>query len=267
MVLTCSRGRSRLPATLPGSGAQGWREHGVDGTGADPLAEAVAEVVSAERVAMARETLARLVEAFRHLPIAQQLALELVRVEGFSMAAAADNLGVTIASIKMSVFRGGAALRDALVDGENLSRPSRGRSLSCTGSNPMASADQRSRVIAAIGEIAAPTRSELVRRQVWLIIAGVAGALALFWVEGGLRATGRPPSLVAWTSLGTSCFVGVGMWFLFTRGRSGLRRRWPVLVPATLRRPSRSSCGGTGSAASTSSRVPGPRARVTVASR
>src|SRR6478735_1264240 len=38
-------------------GAQGWRERGVDGTGADPLAEAVAEVVSAERVAMARETL------------------------------------------------------------------------------------------------------------------------------------------------------------------------------------------------------------------
>jgi hypothetical protein len=98
----------------------------------------------------------------------------------------------------------------------------------------MASLEQRRRVIAAIGEIAAPTRRELVRRQVWLIIAGVAGALSLFWVEGGLRATGRPPSLVAWTSLGTSCFVGAGMWFLFTRGRFGLRRRWPVLVLATL---------------------------------
>ena len=98
----------------------------------------------------------------------------------------------------------------------------------------MASFDQRRRVIAAIGEIAAPTRRELLRRQVWLIIAGVAGALSLFWVEGGLRATGRPPSLVAWTSLGTSCFVGVGMWFLFTRGRLGRRRRWPILVLATL---------------------------------
>src|SRR5256885_9691931 len=41
-------------------GAQGWREHGVgreDGT--DPLEEAVAGVVDAERVAMARETLVR----------------------------------------------------------------------------------------------------------------------------------------------------------------------------------------------------------------
>ena len=98
----------------------------------------------------------------------------------------------------------------------------------------MASLDRKSRILAAISEAPAPTRRELVRRQARLILTGVAGALALFWIEGGLRATGRPPSLVAWTSLGTSCFVGVGMWFLFTRGRSGIRRGWAVLVLATL---------------------------------
>lgn len=99
-------------------GAQGWRERaGVDrDDAADPVATAVAEVVDAERVAMARETLARLVEVFRRLPRRQQLALELVRVEGFSMAAAAANLGTTVASVKMAVFRGGAALRQAFVD-------------------------------------------------------------------------------------------------------------------------------------------------------
>jgi RNA polymerase sigma-70 factor (ECF subfamily) len=98
-------------------GAQGWRERpaaGAGGDGADPLAEAVAEVVDAERVATARETLARVVRAFRRLPERQQLALELVRVEGFSMAAAAENLGVTVPSLKMSVFRGAAALREAV---------------------------------------------------------------------------------------------------------------------------------------------------------
>ena len=105
-------------------GAQGWRErpaggqHGEDGdAGADPIAEAVAEVVDAERIATARETLERLVRAFRALPEPQQLALELVRVEGFSMAAAAENLGVTLPSLKMSVFRGAAALRDAVLEG------------------------------------------------------------------------------------------------------------------------------------------------------
>jgi RNA polymerase sigma-70 factor (ECF subfamily) len=104
-------------------GAQGWRERPapgddrVDGdAGADPIAEAVAEVVDAERIATARETLGRLVRAFRALPERQQLALELVRVEGFSMAAAAENLGVTLPSLKMSVFRGAAALRDAVLE-------------------------------------------------------------------------------------------------------------------------------------------------------
>ena len=98
----------------------------------------------------------------------------------------------------------------------------------------METLDRRSRVLASIGEIPAPTRRELLRRQAWLLIVGVVGALSLFLVEGGLRSTGRPPSLVAWTSLGTSCFVGVGMWFLFTRTRSGHRRGWAVLGLATL---------------------------------
>lgn len=98
-------------------GMQGWRERGVDADGgADPVAEAIAEVVDAERVVTARETLSRVVRAFRRLPARQQLALELVRIEGFSMAAAAENLGVTIPSLKMSVFRGAAALRAAALD-------------------------------------------------------------------------------------------------------------------------------------------------------
>jgi hypothetical protein len=101
-------------------------------------------------------------------------------------------------------------------------------------SNFVESPERRNRILASIGEIPAPTRRELARRQAWLLISGVLGALALFWVEGGLRATGRPPSLVAWSSLGTSCFVGVGMWFLFTRTRSGHRRGWSVLGVATL---------------------------------
>jgi RNA polymerase sigma-70 factor (ECF subfamily) len=98
-------------------GAQGWRERPAAGTDeSDPLEGAVAEVADAERVATARETLARVVHAFRRLPERQQLALELVRVEGFSMAAAAENLGVTLPSLKMSVFRGAAALRAAARD-------------------------------------------------------------------------------------------------------------------------------------------------------
>ena len=102
-------------------GVRGWRERPADAKdgdpASDPIAQAVAELVDAERVATARETLARVVRAFRALPERQQLALELVRVEGFSMAAAAENLGVTLPSIKMSVFRGAETLRNAVREG------------------------------------------------------------------------------------------------------------------------------------------------------
>ena len=108
-------------------GTRGWREQGVDSdSGTDPVSEAVAEVVDAERVAVARDTLARLVTVFRRLPLKQQLALELVRVEGFSMAAAAENLGVTLPTVKMAVFRGAAALREAMGEEAEPRRPSRG---------------------------------------------------------------------------------------------------------------------------------------------
>jgi Negative regulator of sigma F len=36
------------------------------------------------------------------------------------------------------------------------------------------------------------------------------------------------------TALGTTCFGGVGIWFLLTRGRSGFRRGWAALGLATL---------------------------------
>src|SRR6478609_11365956 len=44
-------------------GAQGWRERPAGDDRSDPLADAVAEVVDAERIATARETLGRLVRA------------------------------------------------------------------------------------------------------------------------------------------------------------------------------------------------------------
>src|SRR6478672_724318 len=115
-------------------GAQGWRERPAGGdrrtdgdAGADPIAEAVAEVIDAERIASAREMLRHVVRAFRALPERQQLALELVRVEGFSLATAAENLGVTIPSLKTSVSRGAAALRQAVLE-EGEARQARGPS-------------------------------------------------------------------------------------------------------------------------------------------
>jgi len=96
------------------------------------------------------------------------------------------------------------------------------------------SPDFKSRVLASVREVPAPTRKETLQRQTWLIAAGVTGALALFFIRGGLRVTSRPPSLIALTSVGTAIFVGVGKWLLITRGPSGLRRPRTVLIGAAV---------------------------------
>jgi hypothetical protein len=92
----------------------------------------------------------------------------------------------------------------------------------------------KSRVLASVREVPAPTRKETLRRQTWLFAAGLLGALAIFFAKGGLRVTNRPPSLIALTSVGTAVFVGIGMWLLFTRGRTGLRRPRAVLLAAAV---------------------------------
>lgn len=93
----------------------------------------------------------------------------------------------------------------------------------------------RARVLSAAAQEPAPTRRQTALARLWLFGSGVAGALVIFFMQGGVRLTGRPPTLVALTTLGTSVFVATGMYFLFTRPqRSMLRRRAGMLVVVTV---------------------------------
>ena len=96
------------------------------------------------------------------------------------------------------------------------------------------SPELKQRVLAAVAAAPAPTRAQVLRTRAWLFCCGVVGALAIFFLEGGVRVTTRPPSLVALTSLGTAVIAGVGMWLLFTRGRSVLGRPGLQLVAAAV---------------------------------
>lgn len=97
------------------------------------------------------------------------------------------------------------------------------------------SPDLRDRILAAATQRQAPTRAEATRARLWLFAAGIAGAVAIFLISGGVRITDRPPSLVALTSLGTATFSGLAMYVLFTRrGRSALRRPPAWLALAAL---------------------------------
>jgi len=84
--------------------------------------------------------------------------------------------------------------------------------------------DFKQRVLATVSSVPAPTRRQTLLARAWLFGCGVAGALVIFFLKGGVRPTARPPLLIALTSVGTAAFVGVGMWALFTRGRSMLGR-------------------------------------------
>ena len=96
------------------------------------------------------------------------------------------------------------------------------------------SPELKQRVLAAVADVPAPTRSQVLRTRAWLFACGIVGALAIFFLEGGVRITARPPSLMALTSLGTAVIVGVGVWVLFTRGRSVLGRSGIQLLTAAV---------------------------------
>jgi hypothetical protein len=98
----------------------------------------------------------------------------------------------------------------------------------------MLSSELKNRVLDQIAQQPAPTRREVQRSTAILVGCGISGALVIFFLEGGVRVTGRPPLLVALTSLGTALIAGVGMWILFTRGRSMLGRPRALLVRAAV---------------------------------
>jgi hypothetical protein len=92
----------------------------------------------------------------------------------------------------------------------------------------------KQRVLASVANAPAPTRAELMKARAWLLACGIAGAMAIFLLEGGVRLTSRPPSLAALTSLGSATIAGTGMWLLLTRGRSVWGRRASLLLAAAI---------------------------------
>jgi hypothetical protein len=90
------------------------------------------------------------------------------------------------------------------------------------------SPEARARAIAAVAEIAAPTRREHERRALALGLGAAIATTALFFAMGGLAVGERPGMLVAFTS-------GIGLAFAFAVTLGGLSRGRPPL--AMLGRP------------------------------
>ena len=84
--------------------------------------------------------------------------------------------------------------------------------------------DLKARILKQASLVPAPTRRTEVRRAALLIAGSLAVALAIFFLRGGVRVTGRPTSLIVGTSLGTAAVAAVGTWLALGRRRSMLGR-------------------------------------------
>lgn len=86
------------------------------------------------------------------------------------------------------------------------------------------------RVLEAARNSPSPTRRQVTRRSVLVLVASWAITLCIFWALGGVRPTHRPLALIAGTAasaLGIALLVAWGAW---GRGRSMVGRPRPVLA-------------------------------------
>jgi RNA polymerase sigma-70 factor (ECF subfamily) len=71
---------------------------------------------SADDVAIAKQTAARLMVELARLPENQRIAFELIKQDGLSVAEAAEVLGTTVSAVKLRAHRAYEALREVLGD-------------------------------------------------------------------------------------------------------------------------------------------------------
>jgi len=97
--------------------------------------------------------------------------------------------------------------------------------------------DLKARVMKQAAQHPAPTRGTEAGRAVLLVAGSIAVALAIFFVRGGVRVTGRPMALIVGTSLGTAIVAAVGAWIALGRGRSMIGRSSLALLVMALITP------------------------------
>lgn len=99
------------------------------------------------------------------------------------------------------------------------------------------SPDLKARVLQATRAESAPTRAQIRWRQGALFSAGLAAALAVFFIAGGVRPGPRPAALLTATSAGGAIIATLGLWLGLTRGRSMLGRPRAVLLALAIAAP------------------------------
>jgi hypothetical protein len=84
----------------------------------------------------------------------------------------------------------------------------------------MPSPELKARLLQAVEATPASTRGEESSRTTWLVGGALALSFAAFFAYGGVRMTGRTPSLVIGTVAGTAVIAAFAIWAMMGRGRA-----------------------------------------------
>lgn len=95
----------------------------------------------------------------------------------------------------------------------------------------------KQRLLAEVAQRPSPTRRALARQAAALTTASWLAAATIFLLAGGMRATGRPPSLIIGTAVGTALIAGLVIWVALRRGSSTLGRARQALLPIVIGSP------------------------------
>ena len=75
------------------------------------------------------------------------------------------------------------------------------------------------------------------KRTVWLVAITLLASFTVFLAFGGVRITGRPPSLVIGTVVGTATIAALAIWALIGRGRAMVGRATSWLTAVAIVSP------------------------------
>lgn len=101
----------------------------------------------------------------------------------------------------------------------------------------MPSEDLKARLLAAVEEAPASTRSSESKRAVVLVTTAVLVSVAVFLALGGVRITGRPAALLIGTVAGTATIAALTIWVAVGRGGAMLGRARSWIVAAVIMSP------------------------------
>jgi|SoiMethySBSTD1v2_1073268.scaffolds.fasta_scaffold22995_7 negative regulator of sigma F NrsF-like protein len=75
------------------------------------------------------------------------------------------------------------------------------------------------------------------KRTAWLVAIALLASFSVFLVFGGVRLTGRPPSLVLGTVIGTATIAALAIWAMIGRGRAMMGRASSWLTAVAIASP------------------------------